>query len=216
MALLAEHGPAAIQARAVAEAAHVSTASVYYHLGGLPELVAAVTDRGFQDLGRALTSIPAGDDPVTDLFSMALATHEFGRSNPHLYDLMFGLSTRGGYRQLRNAGPTVAPRSRESFSAVYAHLVEACRRLVTAGRIRADADPATVAEQLWACVHGFVTLELGGYLDRTEDPVGTVLQPMTAQLLVGLGDTAERAVASHAAARPTTPRSPTAGAGEPS
>lgn len=204
MVLLAERGPSAIQARAVAETAGVATASVYYHLGGLPELVAAVTDRGFRDLGRSLTGVPAGDDPVTDLFSMALATHEFGRSNPHLYDLMFGLSTRGGYRQLKSAGRTAAARSRVSFIAVYGHLVEACRRLVATGRIRADADPEAVAEQLWAGVHGFVTLELGGYLDRTEDPVGTVLQPMAAHILIGLGDTPERAVASHAAARART------------
>jgi Transcriptional regulator len=198
--LLAEKGPSAIKARGVAEVARVSTTAVYYHLGGLPELIQAVVDRGFRDLGRAFTSVPASDDPVADLFSMALTSLAFARRNPHLYDLMFGLSTRGSYRQPQASGRDSAVRS-EAFQAAYTHLVGACRRLVQAGRIRSESDPAAVADQLWSCVHGFITLELGGYLDRSGDPVGSVLQPMTVNLLVGLGDAAELAHASHTSAR---------------
>ncbi|WP_156772136.1 TetR/AcrR family transcriptional regulator, partial [Mycobacterium sp. 1245805.9] len=76
-ALLAEKGPSEIKARSVAEAAGVSTIAVYYHLGGLPELLQAVVDRGFQDLGRAFAAAPSSKDPVTALFSMALATRRF-------------------------------------------------------------------------------------------------------------------------------------------
>ncbi len=198
--LLAEKGPSAITARGVAQVARVSTTAVYYHLGGLPELNQAVVDRGFHDLAHAFTGVPAGGDPVAELFSMALATRTFAQRNPHLYDLMFGLSTRGSYRQPRPTRMGSGMGS-EAFRSAYAHLVAACRRLIQAGRIRPESDPDAVAEQLWSCVHGFVTLELGGYLDRTADPVDNVLQPMTVSLLVGMGDAAERAQASHAAAR---------------
>jgi len=58
--LLAEKGPAEIKARSVAEAANVSTMAVYYLLGGLPELLQAVVDRGFRDLDRpSKRSVPA-------------------------------------------------------------------------------------------------------------------------------------------------------------
>jgi AcrR family transcriptional regulator len=197
--LLAEKGPSEIKARAVAEAAQVSTIAVYYHLGGLPELFQAVIDKGFRDLGQAFVTAPPSDDPVTALFAMALATRRFAQNNPHLYDLMFGLSTRGSYRPLQAARSGTGARS-EEFQTAYAHLVQACVRLAQSGRVRRDEDPASIAPQLWSAVHGFVTLELGDHFAQFEDPVREVLQPMMVNLIVGLGDTGELCQASHTVA----------------
>ena len=65
------------------------------------------------------------------------------------------------------------------------------------GRIHGDQDPEIVATQLWSCVHGFITLELSGHFTQFRDPVRHVLQPMTTNVLIGLGDTVELAYASH-------------------
>ncbi|WP_084042383.1 MULTISPECIES: TetR/AcrR family transcriptional regulator [Mycobacterium] len=197
--LLADKGPAAIKARTVAEAAGLSTIAVYYHLGGLPELIQAVVDRGFQDLGDAFLNAPAGDDPVTSLFAMALEARRFAQANPHLYDLMFGLSTRGSYRPLHPAKS--ADRSRaENFQKAYDHLVQGCSRLVASGRVRPDEDPDVIAPQLWSVVHGFVTLELGGHVSHFDDPVRQILLPMMINIVVGMGDDPQSANASHTAA----------------
>jgi hypothetical protein len=75
--------------------------------------------------------------------------------------------------------------------------VRACGLLVLSERIRVDEDPEIVAAQLWSCVHGFVTLELGGHFSRIPDTVHQILQAMTVNVVVGLGDTAERAEGSH-------------------
>src|ERR1700756_576143 len=96
--LLAEQGPSAIKARTVAAAAGLSTMVVYSHFGGIPELARAVIDQGFTELDRAFSQVPVTQDPVADLFVMALTCRQFARDNPHLYDLMFGLSTRATYR----------------------------------------------------------------------------------------------------------------------
>lgn len=197
--LLAEKGPSEIKARLVAEAAQVSTMAVYYHLGGIPELLQAVIDQGFRDLDRAFAAVPPGDDPVTVLFAMALATRRFAQDNPHLYDLMFGLSTRGSYRTLQAARSGVSARS-EQFQAAYAHLVQACIWLVRSGRVRSDEDPEAIAPQLWSAVHGFVTLELGDHFAQFPDPVRHVLQPMMVNVLVGLGDSPAACRTSHTAA----------------
>jgi AcrR family transcriptional regulator len=173
--------------------------AVYYHLGGLPELLQAVTDQGFRDLGGAFAAVPQSDDPVTTLFAMALATRRFAQDNPHLYDLMFGLSTRGTYRPLQAARAGASGRSGQ-FQAAYAHLVQACIELVRSGRVRSDEDPEAIAPQLWSAVHGFVTLELGDHFADFPDPVGQVLQPMMVNVLVGLGDTPDVCDASHTAA----------------
>ena len=197
--LLAQKGPSELKARSVADAAGVSTMAVYYHLGGVPELLQAVVDKGFQDLSRAFVTAPAGDDPVTTLFAMALAHRRFAQDNPHLYDLMFGLSTRGSYRPQQTANSGGRGRSAE-FQAVYAHLVQVCAVLVASGRIRRDEDPEVVAPQLWSAVHGFVTLELGEHFAQFQDPVRQVLQPMMVNIFVGFGGDRKAAEASHTAA----------------
>jgi AcrR family transcriptional regulator len=194
--LLADKGPSEIKARSVADAAQVSTIAMYHHLGGLRELLQAVVDKGFHELETRFEGVPPSDDPVADLFAIALTCRKLAQDNPHLYDLMFGLSTRGTYRPSRDSTSESTRRS-DGFQAAYSHLVRGCGRLLESGRIRRDGEPEIVAAQLWSCVHGFVTLELGGHFSHIPDPVRQVLQAMTVNILVGLGDTAERANRSH-------------------
>ena len=193
--LLAEQGPSAIKARAVAAACGMSTMVVYSHFGGVPELVASMADHGFDRLDRAFARVPVTDDPVLDLFLLAATCRRVARENPHLYDLMFGLSTRATYRPVPAGGRRLSGRS-PAFRAAYAHVIDAVERLVTSGRV-APADPAVVAAQLWSFVHGCISLELADHFAEFTDPVVEVLVPMGVTFCVGLGDTRERAMASH-------------------
>jgi AcrR family transcriptional regulator len=203
--LLAEQGPSAIKARTVAAATGLSTMVVYSHFGGVPELIRAVVDHGFRELDRAFSELPATEDPITDLFAIALTMRELARANPHLFDLMFGLSTRATYRpmpdrDLRRSGHSPA------FRAAYAHVTDACTRLVESGRI-GPLDPTVVAAVLWSSMHGYITLELGDHFAEFDDPVVQIMLPIGVISSIGLGDDPERARASHQAAlalvRPT-------------
>ncbi len=118
--LLAEQGPSAIKARTVASASGLSTMAVYHHFGGIAELMRAAVDHGFKELDTAFSEVPVTEDPLADLFAMALTTRRVARENPHLYDLMFGLSTRArptGRCRIRTFGsvdvrrPSKAPTS---------------------------------------------------------------------------------------------------------
>ena len=202
--LLASDGPTALKARTVAEAAGLSTIAVYHHLGGLPELIAAVVDRGFEDLGDAFLQAPTYGDAVTELFAMALESRRFAQANPHLYDLMFGLSSRGSYRPMRTAESATQGRI-DNFQKAYSHLVEACGRLVASGRLRVQHYPEEIAPQLWSAVHGFVMLELGGHLSGFDDPVRKILLPMMINVVTALGDDRRKATASHTAALEACP-----------
>jgi AcrR family transcriptional regulator len=193
--LLAEQGPSAIKARTVAAATGLSTMVVYSHFGGIPELTRAVVDRGFEELAAAFSELPVTDDPIADLAVEALTCRRVARENPHLYDLMFGLSTRGSYRPLQATSSGASGRS-PAFGAAYAHVAEGCARLVKSGRVR-QQDPDGVAAQLWSFVHGFITLELAETFIGFDDPVRQVLLPLGVNISVGLGDTRERAEASH-------------------
>jgi AcrR family transcriptional regulator len=195
--LLAEEGPSAIKARTVAAASGLSTMVVYHHFGGIAELIRAVVDHGFNELDRAFSQVPLTDDPVADVSALALTCRRIARQNPHLYDLMFGLSTRATYRPLSESDVRLSGRS-PAFRAAYAQVAAACARLVSSGRVR-QQDPEVVAAQLWSFVHGFITLELAEHFVDFDDPVVQVMLPMGTNLVVGLGDKRARAEASHEA-----------------
>ncbi|WAU81187.1 TetR-like C-terminal domain-containing protein [Streptomyces sp. Qhu-G9] len=195
--LLAEQGPSAIKARTVASASGLSTMVVYSHFGGIPELMSAVAGHGFKELGRAFAQVPVTEDPIAELFAMALTCRRKAHENPHLYDLMFGLSTRATYRPLSDADLRLSGRSPE-FREAHAHVAAACERFVRSGRGRQQR-PEVIAAQLWSFVHGYITLELAEHFVEFDDAVMQVLLPMGVNFSVGLGDRRERAEASHEA-----------------
>jgi AcrR family transcriptional regulator len=196
--MLAEEGPSAIKARTVAARAGMSTMVVYNYFGGVPELLNAVVDHGFNQIGEAFAQVGASEDPVADLFTMALTTLAYARSNPHLYDAMFGLSTRATYRPTTARGERRAGHS-PAFNAAYAHVTEAAARLGASGSLTAD-DPRQVAGALWSYMHGYITLELANQFAEFDDPVRQVLVPMGVTFCVGLGADPVTALASHESA----------------
>ena len=199
VSLLAEHGPSAIKAREVAAKAGMSTMVVYSHHGGVPELISAAVDHGFSQLEKSFAEAEITDDPVTDLFGMALTTRELARGNPHLYDAMFGLSNRATYRPTHAEKGARRSGHSPAFKAGFAHVTDACTRLAATGRVEVN-DVDAVAGALWSFVHGFITLELADHFTDFEDPVMQVLVPMGVTFMVGLGDDPQRARASHEAA----------------
>lgn len=151
--LLAEQGPSAVKARTVASASGLSTMVVYSHFGGIPELMSAVADHGFKELGAAFGRVPVTEDPIADLFAMALTCRRQARENPHLYDLMFGLSTRATYRPLPDTDRRLSGHS-PAFREAHAHVTAACERLLRSGRVERQ-EPEAIAAQLWSYVHGY-------------------------------------------------------------
>lgn len=174
--LLADEGPQSLQARRLAREIGTSTMAVYHYFGGVPQLLRGVADDGFRRLARRLDTVATTGDPVADLLRQALAYRSFARENPHLHDLMFGLTAPDGPAEGEEGWPSVA----------FGRLVAATERAITAERLdRAEA--GDVAAQLWSALHGFVTLELAGRFAHA-DPLADVLVPLAANLLRGLGD----------------------------
>lgn len=182
--VLREHGPSQIKARVIAEAIGGSTIAIYHHFGGVPELVDAVVARGFSDLlSRFRAAGSLAGDPAAELFAMALTTRDLAHSNAHLYDLMFGLSTRGTYRTI--AAAHTSPSAR--FTECYDLFIGACQRLINSGRVQVPG-AAEVAGELWSAVHGFITLEAAGHFAEQADPLESILRPLAIRLLIGMGD----------------------------
>jgi hypothetical protein len=130
---------------------------------------------------------------------LALAYHQSGQDNPHLFDLMFGLSTPGGYRQIARPRRTPGADGGTSVDEGYRPLVDHAKRAIRAKRIRRQ-DPERMAAEIWSFVHGFTTLDLGGHFSHFDDPVADVFAPLITHVAIGLGDTPQRAAKSVAAA----------------
>jgi AcrR family transcriptional regulator len=175
--LLDEEGPQALTARRLAATAGTSTMAVYTHFGGMPALVREIVVEGFDRLAAHITDHPRTEDPVADLVDLALAYRANALENPHLYSVMFGATSLGGY--------SLAPEDRAVGTYTFDVLSAAVARAMDAGRLR-RADPDLVAQQLWTAMHGYVMLEMAGMHLSCEDPAREVLRPLMTTLLEGL------------------------------
>lgn len=90
--LLAQRGAASLSLRDVARGAGVSHAAPYHHFAGLPELLAALAERSFQQLGAAMQAgVDAHPgDAREQLLAIATAYVDFARRRPARFRLMFG------------------------------------------------------------------------------------------------------------------------------
>ncbi|MFC5176451.1 TetR/AcrR family transcriptional regulator [Nocardioides taihuensis] len=172
--LLGEEGPSALTTRRLAAGAETSTMAVYTHFGGMPALVREVAAEGFRRLIAHVDEVEPTDDPVDDLRRMAAAYRANALENPHLYAVMFGSASLGGFRPHEG--------DLDEGAAAFEQLVAGVRRAVEAGVLRAQ-DPADVAGQFWAALHGYTMLELAHMQHVVPDPEHHLLWPMLGHLL---------------------------------
>ncbi|MBW8846685.1 MAG: TetR/AcrR family transcriptional regulator [Burkholderiales bacterium] len=145
-ALLAQRGAAGLSLRDVARGAGVSHAAPYHHFAGLPELLAALAERSFQQLGAAMQAgvdAHAGD-AREQLLAIAAAYVGFARRRPARFRLMFG--------------PVLASRR---LHPGLDHAAEASFRVLLDAATRFDAAAGPLlALTGWSLAHGLSHLSL--------------------------------------------------------
>ena len=175
--ILGEEGPSALSARRLAAGTGTSTMAVYTHFGGMGALVDEVATEGFRRLIAHVDEVGVTDDKLDDLRRMAGAYRDNALENRHLYGVMFGAISLGGFG---GEGP-----DQEVSHAAFGQLVDGVARAMQAGVLRED-DPAAVAAQFWSALHGYVMLELAGMDQVVADPEHSVLWRMLGNLLSAL------------------------------
>jgi AcrR family transcriptional regulator len=148
--ILEAEGPAALSLRAVAREAGVSPAAPYHHFKDKSELLDAVADEGWHELGEALRLGRArANDPKSALIEIGVAYVTFARENPALYRLMYHAACNR---------ETMPDHAKDADSG-WAHVREAV--------IAAGADPHDEREMqigqitAWCHVHGIA--EMAGF-----------------------------------------------------
>lgn len=155
--LLETTGIEGVTLRAVAQDAGVSHMAPYRHFAGKDALLAAVAERGFEALMRAMDARRACPGGIGDAATATgVAYVVFALDNPALYRLMFGhnLAPRDRFPGLVRAGQAAFQRCIE---------VSEKRRGRRRGGECQDAG-RNAAAGLWALVHGLSSLAIDGLI----------------------------------------------------
>lgn len=200
--LLDTEGPEALQVRKIAAEVGSSTMTVYTHFGSMVDLRTAVIQEGLLRFAAALEQVGQTEDPIADLFAQGAAYRRFGLDNPHLYRMMFGVSTpKSNQQNFRDLTQGDSPSALPEGSTAFGILANLAGRAAEAGRVTVP-DPVAFAAQIWSAIHGYVLLEMAGFFGTEGNGTGEVLLPLTIGLLVGAGDERARAESSFQAALP--------------
>jgi AcrR family transcriptional regulator len=148
--LLLEHGDAdRLSIRAVTARAGVSPTALYLQFAGMDELLQAVSDEAFEDLGGYMRAAleEQAEDPRARLQAIGEAYVRFAEQRPGHYRILFATPGRDG--RVEHLGPEDKGVGKEVFG-----LLLAC----TADCLPEGSDPMPVALQLWTTLHGYVSL----------------------------------------------------------
>ncbi|MER6998667.1 TetR-like C-terminal domain-containing protein [Streptomyces sp. NPDC000410] len=149
--MLATGSRESVTVRAVAAGAGTSATAVYSLFGGKDGLIGAVRDRAVAGLFQDVSAVPATEDPLADLYALAVAYRRWGREHSHLYTVLFGGA--------QSFDPSGAIGTRDPVRP----LIAAIDRAVTSSVLAGEA--TSIALSLWVTLHGLVTLELAEALD---------------------------------------------------
>ncbi len=159
--ILEKEGLAALTLRATARAAGVSHMAPYRHFDDKSALLAAIAERGFYGLARAMQNAAdagGGNDPAPRARGVAYVV--FASAHPALYQLMFSAGI-----QDKTRFPDLAKASAAAFAMCSEAVAAGCR----------SGDTLSAETQLkravanWAFVHGLASLVIDGKIPLAED-----------------------------------------------
>jgi len=148
--LAEQEGWDAVTTRRLSAEIEYSQPVLYKHFSSMEGVVSAVAVQGFGELGEALAAARAGATGGADaLARVAHAFIGFAHDNPALFDAMFTRATTLHF---------AAEDTPAELNAAFAELRGAV------DMIAGTRDADTLAEVVWAGLHGLVTLDRSGRL----------------------------------------------------
>ncbi|MFQ5789107.1 MAG: TetR/AcrR family transcriptional regulator [Acidobacteriota bacterium] len=143
--LFARDGYERVTMRGIAEAIEYSPTTIYHHFKDKEELVQCLCEDDFSQLLGALQGQEVPEDPVEWIRQLGLGYARFGLQHPNQYRFMFMTPSK--------------PEDKRPGSGDEAYLVlrSAVERALESGRFR-PGNVDTVAQVLWAALHGAVAL----------------------------------------------------------
>lgn len=150
--MISEEGFAALSMRKLAERVEYSAASIYLYFENRDRLAQELREFGFQQLLGSMEAATAGLDGRKALHAMGAAYLSFGSEQAELYRLIF-MGDSGYMRAAYSEGA-----SDDAADRAYALLFRVTKNLKGVPDQRGAA--AEVADVIWSCLHGIVSLQV--------------------------------------------------------
>lgn len=155
VALIARKGPQGFSLREVARRARVSEAAPYWHFADREALLAAVAERGFEEMAKGMMEIWSREaEPAERFRALGIGYVRFALAQPSYLRVMFGseVPDKAEHPALKAAGERT-----------FTLLVQAITECQAAGHMR-GGDPEAFAVAAWSIVHGLAALLVDGKL----------------------------------------------------
>ncbi|OKH21054.1 TetR family transcriptional regulator [Hydrococcus rivularis NIES-593] len=173
--LIAERGMSDWSLREVARRIGVSHTAPYRHFADREALLAAVAEKGFQEMSnyllQTLEKIP--NEHSQRLQSIGVAYVQYAIAHPCEYEVMFRYSQKDKRRY-----PALSEAATTAFMVLVNVIVEGQK----AGAFRAE-NPKGLAWVAWSLVHGLAMLLVDGQLQVPENSTVETLASFTTQML---------------------------------
>lgn len=175
--IVLDEGYAALTMRRIAQAVAYSPAALYLHFENREAIARELGGAGMRALHDRLAEAAQVAEPLARIRALGHAYIAFARAEPESYRLIF---MEAGFAQSALGGKD------EMGAAAFALLSAPFAALAAAGKLRAGADPVTLATTLWVCLHGIVSLKMtcSAFLAApAEDLFAAALDPMVHGML---------------------------------
>ncbi len=146
--LIEKKGVPALTLREIGARLGVSRSAAYRHFEDKAQLLAAISEAGFEQFADALEAarVSAADNFAARMSAMGLAYVRFAAEHRAHFDVMFG--------------PSDEPRMSPAGARAFGILEGTIREGQQSGDVRAG-DSASIARLVWSMVHGISMLDLG-------------------------------------------------------
>jgi AcrR family transcriptional regulator len=177
LAILESEGAEAVSMRRVAEAAGVTAMAIYHHFRNREALLGAITDREFAKLLGYIEQAPKRGSTERRLARVMEAYVDYALDRPRIFDYVFAEARESARRYpddfRARRSPTLNP------------VADAVARAIERGEFKKD-DVWEVALELWAHVHGYVTLYRAGRFNLPEKKFRALVRRSIRRLMHGL------------------------------
>ncbi|WP_234053884.1 MULTISPECIES: TetR/AcrR family transcriptional regulator [unclassified Xanthobacter] len=149
--IVLDEGFAALTMRRIAQQAGYSPAALYLHFECREAIARELGEAGMRSLHARLSEAGCEADPLARLRALSRAYVQFAREEPETYRLIF---MEPGFAASALGGKD------ETGAAAFALLAGVFAELAAARRLRAGAQPESLATGLWVLLHGLASLKI--------------------------------------------------------
>lgn len=174
--ILETEGPPAVSMRRVAREAGVTAMAIYHHYANREALLRAVTEAEFARLAESYADVAGHSGVRSRLTALTEAYLDYALARPRIFEYVFAAAREDARKFPLDFHARLSPTANI--------LADTVAEGMNTGKLRKE-DVWEVTLDLWAFVHGYAALYLGGRFSLPEAEFRTLFQRALRRFLRG-------------------------------